>query len=279
MITRFGISQFKKINYYNRSFNLINENTLNYKNSQIIGGKRNLFINVKKYESVKKVEDLKQEDLVYQSKNEKIFPKISTALNLQTVVGVASPMIGYLNHLSMSTVLMLGAFTVWSVAISAVGKGLMSCFVMKMYREKISDKIQVVQYDKNRNKVLDVPLHDIMKSTINDKSLPYMLLDGGTIFFFEKNGHLYKPEEFEYILSGQEYEKYITQKEEAEYEKYFKISQDKDLNTANQLLDHEIEQLDEQLQKLKSNTNQELDKEIADLDQQIKDLKQDKKDN
>ncbi|KAN0023610.1 hypothetical protein ACTFIV_007997 [Dictyostelium citrinum] len=221
-------------------------------------------LDLEKYKTNETIEDQRPEYLIYQSNKEKLFNAGRIFLTVQTVLGISSPVIAYINHLDMKTVLFLSVFSFWALSFQLIGQKMISCFGMRIYREPDSPFIKLCHIDPSM-KVLKIPISDIQSSKFSENGAPYILLENGSLFFFEKSGELYDADEFAYILSGEEHTKKMKQLEQEEYKKYFEneSTSNEDLENTKHLLDLELESINKQLEeaKLQQEKEEKLEKE------------------
>ncbi|KAF2075124.1 hypothetical protein CYY_003559 [Polysphondylium violaceum] len=217
-------------------------------------------VDLSKYKTNETLKDMNPDHLVYKSSWENTLAFIKYFLTGQTVISISAPLIALYNKLEPTTVLFLTGFSVWGVIFQAMGQRMMSFFVGRLYRNPDEKFIRVVQYAGKTN-VLKIPTDEIQQSIIGGRTKPYMLLSNGAIFFFEKNGILENPEEFENILCGQEYLDKVKMKEDEEYKRLF-------------------DEIGSDQSHLKQ-TSEDLDRELRDLEKEIEqqDQNKDKKDN
>ncbi|KAM9994791.1 hypothetical protein ACTFIY_000979 [Dictyostelium cf. discoideum] len=214
--------------------------------------KRPFGLDLEKYKTNETIEDQNPQYLIYQSNKENLFNAGKLFLTAQSLLGISSPIIAYINHLDMKTVLFLSVFSIWALSFQLIGQKMISVFGIRIYREPNSNYIKLCHINPSM-KVLKIPISDIQSSKFSENGSPYILLENGSLFFFEKSGELLNADEFSYILSGEEYSKKMKKLEQDEYKKYFEneSTTNEDLENTKHLLDLEIESVDKKLQEVK----------------------------
>ncbi|KAN0037943.1 hypothetical protein ACTA71_000115 [Dictyostelium dimigraforme] len=209
-------------------------------------------LDLEKYKTNETIKDQKPEYLIYQSNKENLFNAGKLFLTVQSILGISSPIIAYINHLDMKTVLFLSVFSFWALSFQLIGQKMISCFGMRIYREPNSPFIKLCHINPSMN-VLKIPIADIQSSKFSENGAPYILLENGSLFFFEKSGELFDIDQFSYILSGEEYTKKMKKIEQDEYKKYFESESttQEDLENTKQLIEMEMEYIDKKLEDAK----------------------------
>ncbi|EGG21490.1 hypothetical protein DFA_01376 [Cavenderia fasciculata] len=210
--------------------------------------------------------DPKENVLVYQHDRETVFAGVKTLLIGQCAASVLFPVATLAKGLEAKYQMMGALLLAWSGTFYFMGKRLVSNLATRVYYNKAENCILLVHYYPNQQ-VLKIPI-DQIKPSLNTPESLYILLEDNTMFMLQNTAKV-NDEVLTYIMSGQEYEFKVRQRDEKEYNEMVELSREKihDIIKSNNDLDKELEKVEKELKELKEQEEKDL------KEQEEKDLK------